>query len=38
MPRALRERRSIQAGRTAAPGQIEALLREPAAIAARQAH
>jgi GT2 family glycosyltransferase len=38
LPRALRERRSIQTGRTAAPGQVEALLREPAAIAVRRAH
>jgi hypothetical protein len=35
VPRALRERRSIQAGRIAAPGQVEALLREPSAIAVR---
>jgi GT2 family glycosyltransferase len=38
LPRALRERRSIQASRTAAPGHIEELLREPEAIAVRQAH
>jgi GT2 family glycosyltransferase len=37
LPRVLRERRSIQAGRTAPPGQIEALLREPAAVAVRRA-
>jgi GT2 family glycosyltransferase len=35
LPRALRERRGIQAGRMATPGQVEALLREPSAIAVR---
>jgi GT2 family glycosyltransferase len=35
LPRALGERRSIQAGRIAAPEQVEALLREPPAIAVR---
>jgi hypothetical protein len=38
LSRALRERRSIQAGRMATPGHVEALLREPAAIAVRRAH
>ena len=38
LSRALRERRSIQAGRTAAPGHVEALLCEPAALAGRRAH
>ena len=38
LPRALRERRSIQAGRVASPGHVAALLREPPAVAARRAH
>jgi GT2 family glycosyltransferase len=37
LSRALRERTSIQAGRTATAEQVQALLREPAAIAARSA-
>lgn len=38
LPRALRERRSIQAGRVASPGHVEALLREPQALAVRRVH
>lgn len=37
LPRALRERRTIQAGRTAPTEHVEALLREPAVIGARHA-
>lgn len=37
LPRALRERRTIQAARTAGPEHVEALLREPAVLAARRA-
>ena len=35
LPRALRERRAIQAGRTAAMAQVEALLREPQSLGGR---
>jgi len=35
LPRALRERRAIQAGRTAAMAQVEALLREPHGLGGR---
>ena len=35
LPRALRERRAIQAGRTASPEHVEALLREPGNLPTR---